>query len=71
VGEDRLGRFVYTVTPADSGFGIIHKKNVTIGELEADGLEIFEGLEDGDYLVTAGITKIEEGQKVKFGPVGE
>jgi hypothetical protein len=51
--------------------GIIHKKNVIIGELEANGLEIFEGLDDGDYLVTAGISKIIDGQQVKFGPVGE
>jgi len=71
VGEDRLGKYVYTVQPADSAFGTIQRKNVTIGELEVDGLEIYEGLEDGDYLVTAGISKIHEGQKVKIRPAGE
>jgi RND family efflux transporter MFP subunit len=66
VGEDRLGRFVFVVEPTDSGYGIIHKKSVTIGNLDTDGLGIVEGLNDGDYLVIAGVSKITEGQKVKF-----
>jgi RND family efflux transporter MFP subunit len=66
VGEDRLGRFVYVVEPADSGFGIIHKKSVTIGQLESENITVVEGLEDGEYLVIAGVSKITEGQKVKF-----
>jgi RND family efflux transporter MFP subunit len=66
VGEDRLGRFVYVVDPADSGFGIVHKKSVTIGQLESDNINVLEGLNDGDYLVIAGVSKISDGQKVKF-----
>jgi RND family efflux transporter MFP subunit len=66
VGEDRLGRFVYVVEPADSGFGIVHKKSVTIGQLESDNINVLEGLKDGDYLVIAGVSKITDGQKVKF-----
>jgi len=42
VGEDRLGRYVFVVEPADSGFGLVKKKPVEVGELTADGLEIFE-----------------------------
>ena len=66
VGEDRLGRFVFVVEPADSGFGIIHKKSVSIGQLDSESINIVEGLEDGEYLVIAGVSKITEGQKVKF-----
>ena len=66
VGEDRLGRFVFVVEPADSGYGIVHKKSVTIGELDSEGIKIVEGLNDGEYLVIAGVSKITEGQKVKF-----
>ncbi len=68
VAEDRNGRFVYTVEPAakDSGFGFIKRKEVTIGELTAEGLEIFMGLVDGDLVVTAGISRVNEGQKVKM-----
>jgi RND family efflux transporter MFP subunit len=71
VGEDRLGRYVFVVTGADSGFGIIQKKSVEIGELTTDGLEVMEGLKDGDYLVTAGVSQIQDGLKVKFNKPGE
>jgi len=71
VGEDRLGRFVFVVQGADSGFGNIQKKSVEIGELTTDGLEIMEGLTDGDYLVTAGVSQIQDGLKVKFNKPGE
>ncbi|MFW9998174.1 MAG: efflux RND transporter periplasmic adaptor subunit [Candidatus Odinarchaeota archaeon] len=66
VGEDRLGRFVYIVEPSDSGLGLIKKKHIEIGELTPDGLEIFEGLSDGDYLVTAGVSQIQDSLIVKF-----
>lgn len=66
VGEDRLGRFVYTVEPADSGFGVVQKKSVTIGQLDGADINVIEGLEDGDFLVIAGVSKITAGQKVKF-----
>ncbi|MFC1558061.1 efflux RND transporter periplasmic adaptor subunit [candidate division KSB1 bacterium] len=68
VVEDREGRFVYVVEqiPGEEGYGIIHRKSVTIGDLTAEGLEIFEGLSDGDLVVTAGMSLIKEGKKVKM-----
>lgn len=66
VAEDQLGTYVFTVQESDSGLGVISKKPVTIGELTTDGLEILEGLKDGDKLVTAGISKIQDGQKVRM-----
>jgi RND family efflux transporter MFP subunit len=71
VGEDRLGRYVFVVQPSDSGLGIVRKKPVEIGELTPDGLEIFEGLNDGDYLVTAGVSRIQDSLKVRFNRPGE
>jgi len=68
VGEDREGRFVFVVEPLleEEGYGIVRRKPVTVGELTAEGLEIFEGLVDGDLVITAGISHISDGQKVKF-----
>jgi len=66
VGEDRLGRFIYIVEPSDSGLGLVKKKHIEIGELTPDGLEVFEGLSDGDYLVTAGVSQIQDSLIVKF-----
>jgi RND family efflux transporter MFP subunit len=68
VGEDREGRFVFLVEPLPEheGFGVIKRKQVVVGELTAEGLEIFEGISDGDLVVTAGISHINDGQKVKL-----
>ena len=66
VGEDRQGRFVYVVEPTDSGFGIAHRRPVMIGDLTEQGIEILEGLNDGDRVVTAGVTKLTDEQKVRL-----
>ena len=65
------GRFVFIVEPIDSGLGIIHKKSVLIGELTPEGLEVLDGLNDGEYLVTAGVSRIQDSLKVKFNRAGE
>jgi membrane fusion protein, multidrug efflux system len=67
VGEDRESRFVFVVEAnGEPGIGVAKKKRVIVGELTEDGLEILDGLEDGEHLVTAGVSKIHDGQKVKF-----
>jgi RND family efflux transporter MFP subunit len=68
VGEDREGRFVFTVErlPGEEGLGIVRRKPVDVGELTPEGLEIFRGISDGDLVVTAGIRHIVEGKKVKL-----
>ncbi len=68
VGEDREGRFVFLVEflPEQEGYGIVRRRAVTVGELTAEGIEVFEGLADGDLVVTAGISRIVDGQKVKL-----
>jgi RND family efflux transporter MFP subunit len=66
VGEDRQGRYVFIVEPTEEGFGIAHRKEVTVGEISPEGLEILDGVGEGDLIVTAGITRIVDGQKVKL-----
>jgi multidrug efflux pump subunit AcrA (membrane-fusion protein) len=65
VGEDRQGRYLYVLTPTEPGFGTVHRRPVTVGELTGRGLEILEGLSDGELVVIAGISRIQDGQKVK------
>ncbi len=68
VREDRGGRHVFTVQPSDEeGVGIIQRKTVTTGALTEEGIEVFDGLKDGDRVVTAGVSQIQDGQRVKFG----
>lgn len=66
VAEDRQGRFVFVVEPTSGDTAVVKRVNVKIGELHADGIEIFEGLRDGDLVVTAGVSKIHDGQRVKL-----
>ena len=68
VQEDRGGRYAFVVEPADPGFGVTHRRTVVAGEIGPDGLEIREGLSDGELLVTAGVTKIQDGMRVKLTP---
>ena len=71
VGEDREGRFVFVLeTSADnkenSLNAIARKKTVTIGDISAEGIEIVDGLSGGELIVTAGVRRIADGQKVKL-----
>ncbi len=66
VAEDRNGKFAYTVHPTDDEFATVKRIEVKVGELTENGLEIFEGLSDGDLVVTAGISKLKDGQKVRL-----
>jgi multidrug efflux system membrane fusion protein len=70
VAEDREGRFVYIVEPTEGGKAVVRRKAVTVGELTADGLEVLNGLEDGDRVVTAGVSQIHDGLEVKLSDGG-
>ncbi|ETX00258.1 MAG: hypothetical protein ETSY1_11870 [Candidatus Entotheonella factor] len=66
VGEDRQGRFVFVVEPQGEGVGVVRRRPVKVGELDPEGLEILEGLNPGERLVTAGVKRLEDGREVKF-----
>ncbi len=66
VVADRSGRFVYIAEPAGDGLALARRREVTVGELTPEGLEIFEGLQDGDLVITAGVSKIKDGMKVRL-----
>jgi RND family efflux transporter MFP subunit len=67
VSEDRLGRFVWVVSPsAEPDVGVVERRAVTIGGLVDQGIEITGGLEDGEWVVTAGVSKLSDGERVRF-----
>ncbi len=67
VGEDRQGRFVFVVREDGPGRGRVERRNVTIGDFTAGGeIEVFEGLRDGDRVVTRGVSKIADGMSVRL-----
>lgn len=66
VGKDANGRYVFVVKPTKSaGEGLIKRQSVRIGELTSSGIEVFEGVESGDKIVTAGMSVIRDGLIVK------
>lgn len=63
--NDPDGTYVYIAEPTDGGdVSVIRRRAVTLGELSQAGVEIVDGLEVGDRVVTAGITIIRDGQRV-------
>ncbi|MBI2785245.1 MAG: efflux RND transporter periplasmic adaptor subunit [Legionella longbeachae] len=48
----------------DSKTNEVHKREVLIGELTATGISILKGLSGSEWVVTAGIYSLEEGEKV-------
>ncbi len=67
VGEDRSGRFIFVVEDMKDGIGTARRRNVRVGELLSGGIEITEGLADGEWLVTAGVNKLTDGRSVRLG----
>ena len=66
VQEDREGRFVYTLDDHGDGTGATRRAPVVTGELTPDGLEVFEGIGEGDQVVTAGATLLSSGVTVRI-----
>lgn len=65
VAKDQSGNFVYTLIAEKDVFKVV-KTNVVVGEIQNNGIEIIEGLTDGDRVLTAGISQAYEGKKVKL-----
>ena len=68
VGEDQDGRYVFVLT-ADSepGVGVVRRQDVAVGQLNGLGeLEITSGLDDGTEVVTAGVRRLRDGQRVRL-----
>lgn len=65
VREDRNGRFAFVLADVAGELGVVRRRTVEVGELRSGGLEVFSGLADGDLLITAGVTRIQDGMKVR------
>ncbi len=67
VAEDERGRFVFIVIDSDSaGEGLIRRRPVEVGALTSQGLEVVSGLSPGDRVVTAGVSVVRDGMKVRI-----
>jgi RND family efflux transporter MFP subunit len=66
--EDSNGRFVYIAEPETSSptTGLVHRRNVTISRLTNSGLIITSGINPADLVITAGMSKMQEGLRVRL-----
>lgn len=66
VGQDEQGTFVFILMPTDeAGIFTTNRRSVVVGSLNNLGLEIIEGLKDGEKVITAGVTAARNGLRVK------
>lgn len=65
VGEDRNGRFVFVVANEKGEVGTVSRRPVTLGTIEGDRLQVLTGLESGTKVVTAGVSRIQDGLEVR------
>ena len=65
VGQDEQGAFVYVLESSESpDISVTKRRGVVVGALSSSGLAITAGLNDGDRVVTAGITAARDGLHV-------
>ena len=67
VNEDNSKeKFVYVIENIQDNQGIIVKKKIKIGNIINNRIEVISGLTKNEKIVTAGVNRIVEGQKVKL-----
>lgn len=65
--EDSTGRFVYAVKQTSKALqGIVVRRNVLVGQVNENGIQIIQGLDIGDKVITAGMSKVSEGLSVSL-----
>ncbi len=66
VGADREGRFVFVLKASgEDGVAVVRRVPVEVGQLTGEGLEIVSGLTPGQPVVTAGMRRLHDGQRVR------
>ncbi|MBD3896039.1 efflux RND transporter periplasmic adaptor subunit [Halomonas sp. ML-15] len=74
VGEDDAGHYVYVAHQESSAeadangrpLARIERRTVSLGRRQGESLEVVEGLEGGERLVVAGMSRISDGQQVRL-----
>ena len=66
VSEDIKGRFVFVVEPSGDGLAVVRRRAVTVGSITSDGVEIFEGLVHEDRVMSAGVSRVNDGDVVRL-----
>ncbi len=66
VGGHVDGRFVYVLKDPQQRITTVERRLVKVGDLTGHGVHILEGLEPGEKVVTAGVSQLRDGQRVRM-----
>ena len=66
ISEDRNGRFVFVAEPEAEGTAVVRRRAVTVGAFAAGGLEVLDGLKEGERVVVAGVNRLRDGERVRL-----
>ena len=66
VGEDEQGNYVFVLVAVEEEIYRAEKRRVKVGEPAQNGLQIVEGLQEGDLIATAGVRRLLDGMEVKL-----
>lgn len=64
--EGENGRFVYLANPTTEGLATVEQRLVQTGQLSRSGLAILGGLDVGDRVIVAGMSKMQSGLQVRL-----
>jgi RND family efflux transporter MFP subunit len=65
VAKESSGTYVFVAEPGEAeDEAIVRRRAVTLGELSQLGIEIVDGLDVGDRVITAGVSVVRDGQRV-------
>jgi len=66
VGADSSGAYLFTAEPDGQGEATIRRRSVEVGALTEGGLEVLSGVAGEEWVVTAGMSRLDEGMRVLF-----
>lgn len=66
VGGHLDGRFVFVLKDPSQDITTVERRLVQVGDLTGQGLHILDGLKVGEQVVTAGVSQLRDGQRVRM-----
>lgn len=66
--EDSKGRYLFVARPVGNSNtdAVVNRLTVETGDLEEQGIEVLDGLESGDLVITAGMSRLYNGMPVRI-----
>jgi RND family efflux transporter MFP subunit len=66
VASEDAGTYVFVLEKQAGDTAIVKKHQIQTGRITDNGYEVVNGLEEGEFIVTAGISKLIDGMKVRM-----